>query len=293
MNGAAISQLKNETTNDELTELLSDLTVDETSLVVELIKKAKYDKDGRVRIDPVSVVREFLKAEQTPGGLKYDIPSPMPEMIKSYPQSIEIPLSDESPSDVVSNLLHSRRSVRDFKRKPLSIEQLSHILKGAYGVKKSVRAYDQKSFPTRVVPSSGGLQPVETYVIVNDIEGLDQGVYHFNPLKNVLVLLDAGLMRRKMVRNCVYQDWIGEVPALIGLTCDLNKLYWKYEKRAYKMCHIDVGVVAQTMHLLIHSMNLGSCMLAGFDEDGINAILNLDGKKEFVALLIALGCPIK
>jgi len=279
--------------DQQLDDLWFDLSDGEKNVLIDLIKKAKFTRSGRTEIDEISVVREYLTASLEEGGFSFDIPDKIPEMVKSYTGSKETQLKVQKPSCNISELIATRSSVRDFHRKPMKMSQLSELLYTAYGVKGFISAYGENKFPTRIVPSSGGLQSTETYLIVNDVEGLEQGLYHFNPVNESLQLIDLGIMRRTLVKACSSTDWIGNASVVLALTCDLNKLIWKYGRRAYKMSHIDLGIVAENFHLVAHDMELGSCMLAGFDENQLNTILNIDGKKEFIGLLIAVGHPLK
>ena len=97
---------------------------------------------------------------------------------------------------------------------------------------------------------------------------------------------------RRCVRACLAQDWIGESAAMLFLTCDLRKLLWKYGRRAFRMSHVDAGVVAQQFHLIATALGLGSCMIAGFMEEAVHKLLDIDGKLEFAALGICLGVPV-
>ena len=276
----------------QLEALLGELDCAEKALLVEAIGKARYRASGPGRIDEIALVREFLKAEDTPGGFRFDIPRTMPAMIKPYVGAAEIHLPEAGLDHPLAEVMHQRKSVRDFQRRALDLQSLSALLNTAYGIKGHIQAYRQKRFPTRLLPSSGGLQPVEVYVVINEVDGASPGLYHFNPERQSLQQVDIGLMRRSLVKACAFQDWIGEAPIVLALTCDLDKLIWKYRRRAYKMAHIDVGIVAQNLHLTAQAMGLGSCMLAGFSEDALHRMLNVDGEREFVALMLAVGHPI-
>jgi SagB-type dehydrogenase family enzyme len=127
---------------------------------------------------------------------------------------------------------------------------------------------------------------------MNDVPDVAPGVYHYQPDRRGLTLVDPGLMRRRCVRACLNQDWIGESGVVLFLTCDLRKLLWKYGRRCYRMSHVDAGVVAQQLHLIATALGLGSCMIAGFVEEAVHKLLDIDGKLEFAALAICLGVPV-
>ena len=70
--------------------------------------------------------------------------------------------------------LRKRRSVRRYAQAPLSLAALSDLLFAAQG--KTGSAFGHA---LRTTPSAGALYPVELYVIVNNVENLEQGIYRY------------------------------------------------------------------------------------------------------------------
>lgn len=283
--------LQTESAVDRLHDALSDLSECEQDVLARMIAKAKFDENGRAEIDEVSIVREFMKSE---GGYlqKFDF-GDMPPMVKAYPgkPTMQLPKERLALDMSLKQVLAARRSRRDFRREALDLAVLGTLLESAYGVRHYIGAYETPRFPVRWAPSSGGLQSVEVYVVAHDVQGLPGGTYYYDAVASSLVQVDRGLMRRRSVRACLMQDWTGESAALLFLTCRLDKLLWKYGRRAYRMAHVDAGIVAEHLHLVATSLGLGSCMLAGFTEDEVHKLIDVDGKREFVALALCVGVP--
>lgn len=78
--------------------------------------------------------------------------------------------------------IQRRRSIRDYSGKPLTMKQLSLLLHSAYGI-------TEPSGPLRASPSAGALYPLELYPVVNRVEGLVSGVYHYRPKDHSLDLI--------------------------------------------------------------------------------------------------------
>src|SRR5512139_3134726 len=76
----------------------------------------------------------------------------------------------------VEKAIQQRRTIRDFRETPLSLQQLAQLLWAAQGIT------DQKG-GKRTVPSGGAQYPLDLYIVVgkNGIEGLDEGVYRYMP----------------------------------------------------------------------------------------------------------------
>jgi SagB-type dehydrogenase family enzyme len=278
---------------EELRVALADLTPSEQSVLARMLMAAKFDENGRVEIDEISIVREFMLTDpsmntpsQPPGG--------MPPIIKPYTDRLFVPFPKERVEidAKLADVIKRRKSHRDFKRQTIDLKMLATLLETGYGLVRYVSAYGEPRFPFRRAPSSGGLQSIEVYAAVNDVQDLAPGVYHYQPERRGLTLLDPGLVRRRVVRACLNQDWIGESGVVLFLTCDLRKLLWKYGRRSYRMSHVDAGVVAQQLHLIATALGLGSCMIAGFVEEAVHKLIDIDGKLEFATLGICVGVPV-
>jgi SagB-type dehydrogenase family enzyme len=202
------------------------------------------------------------------------------------PEGYSIPLS-------IEETLTRRRSNRTFdQRAVMPLAELSTLLKLSYGVRRYRFAYEDQQFPLRMAPSAGGLQSTELYLVLNQVEGLNKGLYYFDANNDELALLEQGYFRRKVVEACSYQEWITNAAVVLFLTSDLEKLFWKYGHRAYRMVHVDAGIVAENLHLVATALGTASCMISGFIDKKINLMLNIDAQKEFTVLLIAVGKPV-
>lgn len=101
------------------------------------------------------------------------------------------------------------------------------------------KKYPGGSYFLRVNPSAGALYPCELYLQARGVEGLEDGVYHFEPLRERLRLLhrltgDQGLEAAMADRR--------RVQGLIFLVTALYyRSSWKYGDRAYRYCLLDSG----------------------------------------------------
>ncbi|MEM2339181.1 MAG: SagB/ThcOx family dehydrogenase, partial [Nitrososphaerales archaeon] len=68
----------------------------------------------------------------------------------------------------IEEALLKRRSVRDYKDEPLTLQEVSQLLWAAQGIT------DPRGF--RTAPSAGATYPLELYVVVGNVEGLEKGV---------------------------------------------------------------------------------------------------------------------
>lgn len=278
----------------ELVSELSDLDDEEQALIALMVRRAKTDRGRRVPLTDVSLVHESLKIDPENDDfsvMENPAKYTAPPVLKEYPGVEKVPLpKDFLPLDFpLKEVITKRASRRDFSKGPVTLKELSTVLYYGWGVRDRMIAYNVRGFPTRFAPSMGGLQSVEVYFTVNAVNGLEQGLYHYSPGDHSLHFLNRGNFRRIVVRSTLFQDWVDAASVVFFLTCDMNKVYWKYGRRAYRFVHVDLGVTAHNLHLVANASRLRTCMMAAFVEDSIHELLEIDGRDEFAGLLMAMG----
>ena len=88
------------------------------------------------------------------------------------------PTHDEQPGSDLWTCVSHRRSVRAFGATPISLLDLSRLLWASAGITTSYITPHGHDF-YRAAPTAGALYPIETYVVVNKVECLEQGLYHY------------------------------------------------------------------------------------------------------------------
>lgn len=276
----------------ELLEALERLTTEERHAVLRQLERATAA--GRP-VDGVSIVHESMKASANDPSMMVNyqelLSTKAPPAIKEYPDRERVALSrDFLPLPfTLDRVIQARASRRDYSRENLTLREISTLLHYSYGIRKYTSAYNTRDFPVRFVPSSGGLQAVEIYMVVNDVEGLRKGLYHYNAAGHALELLNEGNMRRKIVNCCSYQEWIHHANIVLILTSVMERVEWKYGVRGYRYIHIDTGFLGQNLSLVATALRLRSCPVAAYIDDAVNDLLEIDGRNEFVSLLLPIG----
>ncbi|HLE71923.1 MAG TPA: hypothetical protein VJH87_19745, partial [Vicinamibacteria bacterium] len=80
----------------------------------------------------------------------------------------------------------------------LTVETLSRVLFFTAGITKHLR-FSRGRMPFRAAACTGALYHVEIYLVTGGIEGLDAGVYHYDPRLHVLDRLRSGDFRAQLV----------------------------------------------------------------------------------------------
>jgi hypothetical protein len=96
-----------------------------------------------------------------------------PLAYKNCPNStkIKLPIHKQIVTMSLNEAIRRCRSIRAFSHKPLTLEQLSYLLWASSGIQEKDEGYE-----FRISPSAGALYPIETYLIVNNIDGLKGSV---------------------------------------------------------------------------------------------------------------------
>jgi SagB-type dehydrogenase family enzyme len=196
------------------------------------------------------------------------------------PHEVEVPLGD---------LLLRRRTKRDFAAEGITAAQLSTVLQLACGVNGRVSAYGYEQLPLRTFPSSGGLQAPELYLSVQSVRGLETGLYHYRPLAHALDLLREGAHGETLREVSLGQPWLETAAVVVVISGCYERLRWKYGERAYRFMCVDAGSVAQNVQLAAEGLGLGACAIAGFADDAVERLFEIDGREEMVLLLVCLG----
>jgi hypothetical protein len=113
-------------------------------------------------------------------------------------KSFKLPEPKLSSKTSVEEALSKRRSVRDYGEDSLSIEEISQLLWSAQGI--------TVKWGGRATPSAGALYPLEIYVVVGKVKGLEPGLYHYDPEKHLITKKADGDLREKLTEASLYQD---------------------------------------------------------------------------------------
>ena len=97
-----------------------------------------------------------------------------------YPGAEAVPLPGlDLPPVPLGEAILGRRTDTAFRTAPISLAQLASLLTGGYGATARASAVGDRRF--RTVPSAGALYPLELYVHVRAVDGLDPGLTTSGP----------------------------------------------------------------------------------------------------------------
>lgn len=214
-----------------------------------------------------------------------------PARFRTYPGStrVALPGRDFHIDMALGAALHRRRSIRDFALRPLPLETVGRVLHTSYGVRGhrlvgGEHAYDRPS------PSAGGRYPLEIYLSVREVEGLADGVYHYDARAHELELRSLGPAHRTLAALALGQEMILEANLTVVITAVRDRTMWKYGQRGYRYLFLDAGHLGQNFYLVATALGLGCAAIGGFYDREVDALLALPEDEEAIYLL-TMGQP--
>lgn len=213
----------------------------------------------------------------------------MPPIRRSISNArIELP-SPKIPTIPLGQGMIKRRSADDFTGEPILIDDLSTILYLTVGITGWTWAYGEERYPLRAYPSAGALQPVEAYPVVNNVIGLKQGLYRYEPFTHSLELIKLGNFNEIIADLALGQDHVARASVVLTLTVYYARTYWKYWKRALRYVLLDAGAAMQNAYLAAVGLGLGVRAVGAFYDDELCEFLGIDCINEFPVVLVLIG----
>jgi len=196
------------------------------------------------------------------------------------PETIVIPPID------LRKAIEERYSIRAYEKEPLGLGELAFLLWCTQGVKKI--AGTQATF--RTVPSAGARHAFETYLLVNDVEGLEPGLYRYLALSHQLQQLDTDpALHIRIAEACLGQQFVMRAGVVFLWVAVPYRMTWRYGERGYRELHKDAGHVCQNLYLAASAVGCGVCAIAAYDDDVMHEILGIDGVGQFLIYLATVG----
>lgn len=186
--------------------------------------------------------------------------------------------------------LTERRSVRQYHDTTMTFEELGFLLESSCKVQKVIGDHIASFRPA---PSGGARHPFETYLIINRIEGIADGAYHYLPLTHELEPLETPLITPQMISDSVNgQKFAAASNVVFYFAIVPYRAEWRYGLKSHKVMLIDLGHMAQNLCLAAEAIGSGACPIASYDQDKADALFGLDGDNEFVSYIVPVGKKI-
>ncbi len=212
-----------------------------------------------------------------------------PQPFKIYPKIEPFPLPRDVPQTGVAALSAVAEPVPWSRADSVpDLRDLARILYFSAGITKQ-RAYPGGEIYFRAAACTGALYEIELYVVTSDIEGLDAGVYHFNPADVSLRLLRKGDFRGNLAQATAMEPAVARAPTTIICTGTYWRNAWKYQARTYRHFGWDNGTLLANMLAVSAASGLPTEVVLGFVDTEVNRLIDLDTRREVSLCLVPIG----
>ncbi len=191
-----------------------------------------------------------------------------PDPYRSYTNTkqIKLPLSFRNNTLKYNDIFNKNK----IQTAPFSIESISQFFQFSLGL-SAIKSYEGQSWALRCNASSGNLQPSESYIIAQDIENIEDGLYHYDVRNHNLELLAQKTQNLNIPKDSF----------IIGLTSIVWREAWKYGERSWRYTQLDCGHAYKALEI--------SAKILGWDIEIINTndtdisnLLGLNDKHRYV-----------
>jgi len=200
----------------------------------------------------------------------------------------EVPLPQPGES-ALTELLGRRYSCREFARREMPLEQVASLLFASYGAIAPARFSGQTAFLRRTVPSAGGLFPLELYAFTQRVQGLDDGLYHYDVVANSLHQLHRGNLWATLEPIFYTYPFMKDANLVVAMAAVFLRTQKKYGPRGYRYMLMEAGHVAQNLTLRASELGLATLCMGGFLDSVLNELLVLKPNEEGVIYTVAAG----
>lgn len=142
----------------------------------------------------------------------------------------------------------------------------------------------------RTAPSAGALHPLELCVAAGNVEGLPDGIYHYEPHGYRLKPIAPGDQRRAIATVAMQEMWLAKAPAVVVFGAVYARTVAKHGSRASRFVHIELGAATGNLFLQAEDLGPGTVGVGSFDDAAVSRVLRLSNDVAPV-LLMPVGKP--
>jgi SagB-type dehydrogenase family enzyme len=143
-----------------------------------------------------------------------------------------------------------RGSTRVFMREEIDGDELAAIMAASSAPQKT-------DYPTAV----------ETYAIVNAVEGVEPGAYYYRSEQGTFELLKRGEFIGEAGYVCLEQSLGADCSVLIVYMADLERVIGATGNRGYRNVHLEAGLMGGRAYLAAYALGRGATGLTFYDDD--------------------------
>jgi SagB-type dehydrogenase family enzyme len=210
-----------------------------------------------------------------------------PKQFLEVPEdTLKISLDVEFPNikqKTLTEVIASRRSLREYRDTYLTFEELSYLLWETCRVDSF-----RENAVFRTIPTAGATNSMETYVYVNKVEKLKEGIYLYLQDTHQLALIKREKDLLENVNDSLLKQ-LRNAQAVFFFTTIPARTEYKYDFCAHKMIAIESGHACQNLSLAAEVIDAGVCAICAYDQEKVDKLLDIDGEEHFTMYCATVG----
>jgi SagB-type dehydrogenase family enzyme len=178
---------------------------------------------------------------------------------------------------LLDEVLSSRHSVRTYTDDPVSLAQLSTILGYAH-------RWDAAEWRS----GERGEEDLKFTVLANNVEGLEPGVYAYEPVSHELVSL-RGALSVEESSDLFVQPEFAEAPVTVWIGANLAAACSRAGSFGHRRLLIRAGAAGHRLWMASLALGMAGCLVAGIKPRAARTSFGLDGYTNASLLAFAAG----
>lgn len=178
----------------------------------------------------------------------------------------------QPPGRPILELIRTRRSVREYDARALTVDELGRVMGGA------------------LAPEPRLSRSLRVTLIANRVTGLAPGAYRYERATRDLRLLRADELAADAGRAALDQEVIGGAPAVFVISADRSVIEAE-GPRSYRQAFLEAGLVGARLYLAAGEASLGGCSVGAFYDEEAARLIGVPLEEEWPVHFFALGAP--
>lgn len=224
-----------------------------------------------------------------------EAPSPNARLTERQARElIALPEPSSLSEGSLANALIGRKTCRTFTDEAISLEDVGTLLYLSLGyLHERENDVDETIVEglgaRRSSPSGGGLNACEGFLYVQNVSGLQPGLYAYHSTNHALSFVNPA-PDSPLGQLLCGQHFINNLPVGLFITARFDKLWWKYEhSRAYRMAYVEAGHISQTFQLVATALGLNTWLTGALTDDQVETLLGLEDNAEQPLFFVGCG----
>ena len=237
--------------------------------------------------------KDFMRGTRYPDFSTVDLVLRVPEPVHEIPPKegqtvirLPAPKKVKVPTRSVRSAIEGWEPPGFFARSSLTLPELSFLLWCTQGHKKIVA----ETAEIRNSPSSGLRNPLETYFVASEVEGLEMGLYRYLPSSHSIVAerIDSGITLEMSTASMNFRMVTRAAVTFLWVAIPYRTV-WALGNRGYRSILIEAGHSCQNLILAASCLGQSVCPIDLFHDEMMAKLASLDTETQWPIYLAAVG----